>query len=90
MRHLRGVPRGAFDICPNRKVYGADPPGSFAERVRISARTAVPLPPEVSLFPPCRAHRAARGGRRAPRAKVDAAILVAVVGKGPIGLLSPR
>ncbi|MFN8621291.1 MAG: alcohol dehydrogenase catalytic domain-containing protein [Chloroflexota bacterium] len=79
---------GAFDICPNRKVYGADLPGSFAERVRISARTAVPLPPEVSFLQAALIEPLAVVVKGTSRAKVDAGDSVAVVGAGPIGLLS--
>ena len=45
----------AKHVSPGRRacvkldsVYGADLPGAFAERVRVSARNAVPLPASVS------------------------------------------
>jgi L-iditol 2-dehydrogenase len=79
---------GAFDVCPDRKVYGADLPGSFAERVLIRARTAVPLPPEVSFLQAALIEPLAVVIKGTSRAKVDAGDSVAVVGAGPIGLFS--
>jgi L-iditol 2-dehydrogenase len=79
---------GAFDICPGRKVYGADLPGSFAERVLIRARTAVPLPDTVSFLQAALIEPLAVVVKGTSRAKVDAGDTVAVVGAGPIGLLS--
>jgi 2-desacetyl-2-hydroxyethyl bacteriochlorophyllide A dehydrogenase len=79
---------GAFDICPNRKVYGADLPGSFAERVLIRARTAVPLPDGVTFLQAALIEPLAVVVKGTSRARVDAGDSVAVVGAGPIGLLS--
>ncbi len=69
-------------------MYGADLPGAFAERVRVLARNAVPLP--ASVPPP-------QGALVEPlsvvlhglsRVNVQPGDSVAVVGAGVIGLLS--
>ena len=41
---------GQPDECRNRKVYGADLPGAFAERIVVKARNAVPIPDQVSYI----------------------------------------
>lgn len=79
---------GAADACAGRKVYGADLPGSFAERVLISARAAVPLPETVSFLQASLVEPLAVVIKGISRAKIDAGDTVAVVGAGPIGLLS--
>jgi 2-desacetyl-2-hydroxyethyl bacteriochlorophyllide A dehydrogenase len=79
---------GSFDICPNRKVYGADLPGAFAERMLIRARTAIPLPDSVSFLQAALIEPLAVVVKGTSRAKVDAGDTVAVVGAGPIGLFA--
>ena len=79
---------GAFDACHGRLVYGADLPGSFAERVRISARAAVPIPDGVTFEQASVVEPLAVVLKGISRAKVDAGDTIAVVGAGPIGLLS--
>ena len=79
---------GAFDVCPNRKVYGADLPGAFAERVSIRARTAVKLPDDVTFLQAALIEPLAVVVKGTSRSTVHAGDTVAVVGAGPIGLLS--
>lgn len=80
--------RGAFDLCPNRKVYGGDLPGAFAELFRIRERTAIPIPDEVSYQQAALIEPLAVVVKGLSRAKVDAGDSVAVVGGGPIGLIA--
>jgi L-iditol 2-dehydrogenase len=79
---------GAADACARRQVYGADLPGSFAERVLIRARAAVPIPDEVSFLQAAIIEPLAVVIKGISRAKVDAGDGVVVVGAGPIGLLA--
>ena len=80
--------RGAFDLCPNRKVYGGDLPGAFAELFLIRERTAIPIPDEVSYQQAALIEPLAVVVKGLSRAKVDAGDSVAVVGGGPIGLIA--
>lgn len=79
---------GAFDLCPERKVYGGDLPGAFAELFRIRERTAVPIPDEVSFQQAALIEPLAVVVKGLSRAKIDAGDSVAVVGGGPIGLIA--
>ena len=79
---------GAEYLCRAGRVYGADLPGAFAERVRISSRNTIPLPASVSseqgtLVEPL---SVVLHGLR--RVNVQAGGSVAVVGAGAIGLLA--
>jgi 2-desacetyl-2-hydroxyethyl bacteriochlorophyllide A dehydrogenase len=80
--------RGAFDLCPERKVYGGDLPGAFAERFRIRERTAIPLPDDVTFQQAALIEPLAVVVKGLSRAKVDAGDSVAVIGGGPIGLIA--
>ena len=40
---------GTESLCRAGRVYGADLPGAFAERVRVSSRNAIALPASVSF-----------------------------------------
>ena len=40
---------GAFELCPERKVYGGDLPGAFAELFLVSEQSAIPIPDSVSF-----------------------------------------
>ncbi len=77
---------GQFDLCPNRKVYGGDLPGAFAELFLVSERTAIPIPDEVSFQQAALIEPLAVVVKGLSRAKVDAGDSAAVVGGGPIGL----
>ncbi|MEX1297008.1 MAG: alcohol dehydrogenase catalytic domain-containing protein [Candidatus Limnocylindrales bacterium] len=80
--------RGAFDLCPHRKVYGGDLPGAFGELFRIRERTAIPIPDEVSYQQAALIEPLAVVVKGLARAKIDAGDSVAVVGGGPIGLIA--
>jgi threonine dehydrogenase-like Zn-dependent dehydrogenase len=80
--------RGAFDLCPDRKVYGGDLPGAFGELFRIRERTAVPIPDDVSFQQAALSEPLAVVVKGLSRAKIDAGDSVAVVGGGPIGLIA--
>jgi 2-desacetyl-2-hydroxyethyl bacteriochlorophyllide A dehydrogenase len=80
--------RGSFDLCPNRKVYGGDLPGAFAELFRIRERTAVPIPDEVTFQQAALIEPLAVVVKGLSRARIDAGDTAAVVGGGPIGLIA--
>jgi L-iditol 2-dehydrogenase len=80
--------RGAFDLCPHRKVYGGDLPGAFAELFRVRERTAIPIPHEVTFQQAALIEPLAVVVKGLSRAKIDAGDSVAVVGGGPIGLIA--
>lgn len=79
---------GAPDECTARRVYGADLPGAFAERVRIAARSAVPLPDSVSFLQGAVIEPLSVVVKGLSRAMVQPGDALAVVGGGPIGLLA--
>lgn len=80
--------KGAYDACSDRRVYGADMPGAFAELIRIKARSAVPIPDAVSFIQAALIEQSAVVIKGLARASIDAGDSVAVVGGGPIGLLA--
>ena len=79
---------GRFDLCPNRKVYGGDLPGAFAELFLVSERTAIPIPDEVSFQQAALIEPLAVVLKGLSRAKFDAGDTAAVIGGGPIGLIA--
>ena len=79
---------GQFDLCPQRKVYGGDLPGAFAELFRVSERTAIPIPDEVTFRQAALIEPLAVVVKGLSRAKFDAGDSAAVIGGGPIGLIA--
>ncbi|MFO7532842.1 MAG: alcohol dehydrogenase catalytic domain-containing protein [Candidatus Limnocylindrales bacterium] len=79
---------GQFDLCPERKVYGGDLPGAFAELFRVSERTAIPIPDEVTFRQAALIEPLAVVVKGLARAKFDAGDSAAVIGGGPIGLIA--
>lgn len=79
---------GAYDACVDRKVYGADLPGSFAEYVRIKERAAIRIPDAVSFVQAALIEPLAVVVKGLARAHITAGDSAAVVGAGPIGLLA--
>jgi threonine dehydrogenase-like Zn-dependent dehydrogenase len=79
---------GAYDECTSRLVYGADLPGAFAERIRIKARSAVRIPDRVSFVQAALIEQLSVVVKGISRATIAAGDSVAVIGAGPIGMLS--
>jgi len=79
---------GAFDLCPERKVYGGDLPGAFAELFLISERTAIPIPDEVSYGQAALIEPLAVVIKGLARAHISAGDSAVVIGGGPIGLIA--
>jgi L-iditol 2-dehydrogenase len=79
---------GAFDLCPERKVYGGDLPGAFAELFLISERTAIPIPDEVSYGQAALIEPLAVVIKGLARANIAAGDSALVIGGGPIGLIA--
>ena len=84
----RPVRRASSTRAPRRRVYGAEMPGSFAELVRIKARSAVPIPDSVSFLQAALIEQLSVVIKGISRANIAAGDSVAVVGAGPIGMLS--
>jgi L-iditol 2-dehydrogenase len=84
----RACRRGSFDLCPERKVYGGDLPGAFAELFLISERCAVPIPAEVSYGQAALIEPVAVVIKGLSRAHVEAGDTAVVIGGGPIGLIA--
>jgi 2-desacetyl-2-hydroxyethyl bacteriochlorophyllide A dehydrogenase len=80
--------RGAFELCPDRRVYGGDLPGAFAELFRARERTVVPIPEDVSFEQAALIEPLAVVVKGLSRASIEAGASVAVVGGGPIGLIA--
>jgi threonine dehydrogenase-like Zn-dependent dehydrogenase len=80
--------KGAFDLCPHRKVYGGDLPGAFAELFLISERGAIPIPEAVSYRQAALIEPVAVVIKGLSRAHVDAGDNAVVIGGGPIGLIA--
>jgi L-iditol 2-dehydrogenase len=79
---------GAFDLCPERKVYGGDLPGAFAELFLVSEQSAILIPDSVSFRQAALIEPLAVVLKGLSRAKVDAGDTAAVIGGGPIGLIA--
>ena len=79
---------GAYDACTARKVYGADLPGAFAERVLIKARGAIPIPEAISFLQGSLIEPLSVVVKGLARTMIQAGDAAAVVGAGPIGLLA--
>jgi L-iditol 2-dehydrogenase len=79
---------GAFDLCPERKVYGGDLPGAFAELFLISERTAIPIPDEVTYGQAALIEPLAVVIKGLARAHIEAGDCAVVIGGGPIGLIA--
>jgi L-iditol 2-dehydrogenase len=79
---------GAFDLCPERKVYGGDLPGAFAELFLVSEQSALLIPDSVSFRQAALIEPLAVVVKGLSRAKVDAGDSAAVIGGGPIGLIA--
>ncbi len=84
----RSCSQGRYDACTRRKVYGADLPGAFADRIRITASSAVPIPDGVSDIQGSLLEPLSVVLKGISRAQVRPGDAIAVVGGGPIGLLS--
>jgi 2-desacetyl-2-hydroxyethyl bacteriochlorophyllide A dehydrogenase len=79
---------GRFDDCRDRRFYGADMPGGFAEYVLISARAAVPLPDNVPYTSAALIEPLSVALKIVSKLGVTPDDTVAVIGAGPIGLMS--
>lgn len=79
---------GVFDQCTHRLVLGADLPGACAEYIRIPARNAVPLPDSVPFVHAALLEPLSVVVKGLSRVNVAPGGTAAVVGAGPIGLLS--
>ena len=79
---------GAESLCQAGRVYGADLPGAFAERVRVSSRNAVALPASVSSEQGALVEPLSVVLHGLSRVNVQPGDSVAVVGAGVIGLLA--
>jgi L-iditol 2-dehydrogenase len=79
---------GAFDLCPERKVYGGDLPGAFAELFLISEQSAIPIPDEVSFRQAALIEPLAVVIKGLSRAHIAAGDTALVIGGGPIGLIA--
>lgn len=84
----RACAAGTPDACTSRRVYGADLPGAFAERVRIVSRSAIPIPDAVSFLQGSLLEPLGVVVNGLSRATVNPGDALAVVGGGPIGLLA--
>lgn len=81
--------RGLTNICPNVKFYGTPPvQGSFCEHVCHPRRLVFPVPDEMSDDEAAMLEPLGVAIHAVQRARVEAADTVAVLGSGPIGLLT--
>jgi L-iditol 2-dehydrogenase len=87
-QHCRACIAGTPDACTSRKVYGADLPGAFAERMRIASRSAIPIPDSVSFLQGSLIEPLSVVVKGLSRTAVQPGDTLAVVGGGPIGLLA--
>jgi threonine dehydrogenase-like Zn-dependent dehydrogenase len=78
---------GEPNLCPRRGLLGLDRPGAFAERVRVPRANLVPLPAAMSPLLGTLVEPLATPLNALRRCAVRDAV-VAVLGCGPIGLLS--
>ncbi len=79
---------GAPDQCTSRRVYGGDLPGALAERIRIAAANAVPIPDGVTDVQGAVIEPLSVVTKGLSRVSVQPGDAVAVIGGGPIGLLA--
>lgn len=79
---------GAESLCQAGRMYGADLPGVFAERVRVASRNAVALPASVSPEQGALVEPLSVITHGLSRVNIRPGDAVAVVGAGVIGLLA--
>lgn len=79
---------GRQQLCPSRKLLSAALPGSNADYVKVPVEFVHPLPDKMTLQQAAMAEPAACAVRAAELAGLQPSHAVAIVGMGPIGLLT--
>jgi 2-desacetyl-2-hydroxyethyl bacteriochlorophyllide A dehydrogenase len=79
---------GRYDDCRDRRFYGADMPGGFAEYILISARAAVPIPDNLAFEKAALIEPLSVAIKAVSRLNFRPHDTVAVIGAGPIGLMT--
>jgi threonine dehydrogenase-like Zn-dependent dehydrogenase len=79
---------GAEHLCLNRSLIGAHRPGAFAEYVAVPARACYPLPDSLDDIAATLVEPLACAVRAVEHAGASPGSSVAILGAGPIGLLS--
>jgi threonine dehydrogenase-like Zn-dependent dehydrogenase len=79
---------GRHQLCPRRQLLGAHRPGSYAPLVAVPARNAYPLPDNITMEHAALTEPLACALRAGQIAGCSALDRAAVLGLGPIGLLT--
>jgi threonine dehydrogenase-like Zn-dependent dehydrogenase len=80
--------QGKTHLCAARQLIGAHRAGAYATYVRVPGRSAVPLPPGMSLRTGALTEPVAVAVRIAKLATLHTSDDVLIIGAGPIGLLT--
>lgn len=78
---------GRYDDCRDRRFYGANMPGGFAEYILISERAAIPLPDGISYDKAALIEPLSVAIKACSYLQYKPFNNVAVIGAGPIGLM---